>query len=109
LTQSAAETAALPVSLSHHWPVEDGGAQSAFSWRTHVAELAEFIVNMNVGPVHLVGHSRGGCVAFHLANQYPSLVKTLTLADPAGPLQIDGTPEAAYRWRRLRFARKSLI
>ncbi|WLI90232.1 alpha/beta hydrolase [Massilia sp. R2A-15] len=85
----------VSVSLSHYWPVPDGGAESPFSWSTHVAELAEFIAGMDAGPVHLVGHSRGGCVAFHLARQYPALVKTLTLADPAGPLQIDGVAEAA--------------
>jgi pimeloyl-ACP methyl ester carboxylesterase len=85
----------VSLSLSHHWPVDDASNHSPFSWRTHVAELAEFIVGMDVGPVHLVGHSRGACVAFHLARLHPSLVKTLTLADPGGPLQIDGTPEAA--------------
>jgi pimeloyl-ACP methyl ester carboxylesterase len=61
----------------------------------HVAELAEFIAAMGMGPVHLVGHSRGGCVAFHLAREYPHLVKTLTLADPGGPLQSDETSEAS--------------
>jgi pimeloyl-ACP methyl ester carboxylesterase len=50
---------------------------------------------MGIGPVHLVGHSRGGCVAFQLARAHPHLVKTLTLADPGGPLQIDGTPQAS--------------
>ncbi|HEU4375419.1 MAG TPA: alpha/beta hydrolase, partial [Telluria sp.] len=82
-------------SLSHHWPADDACSQTVFSWRTHVAELAEFISGMDVGPVHLVGHSRGGCVAFQLAHLHPSLVKTLTLADPGGPLQIEGAAEAA--------------
>jgi len=50
---------------------------------------------MDLGPFHLVGHSRGGCVAFHVAREYTRLVKTLTLADPGGPLQIDGMPEAS--------------
>jgi pimeloyl-ACP methyl ester carboxylesterase len=85
----------VSVSLSHYWPVDDQSIQGDFSWRAHVAQLAEFITAMNLGPVHLVGHSRGGCVAFHLACQYPHLVKSLTLADPGGPLQIDGTPEAS--------------
>lgn len=85
----------VAVSLSHYWPIDEAGAQSVFSVKTHVAELAEFIAAMNVGPVHLVGHSRGGCVAFQLAREYPDLVKSLTLADPGGPLQIDGTPEAS--------------
>jgi pimeloyl-ACP methyl ester carboxylesterase len=85
----------VSVSLGHYWPGDDMAIQGTFSWSTHVAELAEFITAMDLGPVHLVGHSRGGCVAFQLARDYPYLVKSLTLADPGGPLQIDGTPEAA--------------
>ena len=85
----------VSVSLSHYWPASDACIQGEFGWKTHVAELAEFIAAMNLGPVHLVGHSRGGCVAFHVAREYPRLVKTLTLADPGGPLQIDRAPEAA--------------
>jgi pimeloyl-ACP methyl ester carboxylesterase len=85
----------VSLSLSHYWPADGACAERQFSWSTHVAELAEFIAGMDIGPVHLVGHSRGGCVAFQLARQFPHLVKTLTLADPGGPLQIDGVAEAA--------------
>jgi pimeloyl-ACP methyl ester carboxylesterase len=84
----------VSISLGHYWPVADAAVQGDFSWRAHVAQVAEFITAMNLGPVHLVGHSRGACVAFQLARAYPHLVKTLTLADPGGPLQIDGMPEA---------------
>ncbi|ALK96873.1 alpha/beta hydrolase [Massilia sp. WF1] len=87
----------VSVSLSHYWPLADAeaDAQGEFGWKAHVAELAAFIAAMNLGPVHLVGHSRGGCVAFHLAHEFPALVKTLTLADPGGALQVEGQPEAA--------------
>jgi len=87
----------VSVSLSHYWPLADAEAavQGEFSWKAHVAELAAFIAAMNLGPVHLVGHSRGGCVAFHLAHEFPALVKTLTLADPGGALQVEGQPETA--------------
>ncbi len=85
----------ISVSLSHYWPAGEACIQGEFGWQTHVAELAEFIEAIDLGPVNLVGHSRGGCVAFHLARDYPRLVKTLTLADPGGPLQIDGMPEAS--------------
>lgn len=85
----------ISLSLSHYWPLADAGNQAAFSWKTHVAQLAEFIAAMNVGPVHLVGHSRGACIAFQLAHAHPQLVKTLTLADPGGPLQIEGSAPAA--------------
>jgi pimeloyl-ACP methyl ester carboxylesterase len=84
----------VSLSLGHYWPGEDCSPQGEFSWRRHVGEVAEFIEAMNIGPVHLVGHSRGGCVAFHLARDYPHLVKTLTLADPGGTLQTaDGLEE----------------
>ncbi|EDZ99141.1 alpha/beta hydrolase fold [Burkholderia sp. H160] len=72
-------------SLSHYWPGIDAGACDEFSWRAHVNELAEFIMALDVGSVHLLGHSRGGCIAFHLAREYPRLVRTLTLVDPGGP------------------------
>jgi pimeloyl-ACP methyl ester carboxylesterase len=85
----------VSVSLSHYWPGNDAGVRSEFGWQSHVAELAGFIDAMGIGPVHLVGHSRGGCVAFQLARAYPQLVKSLTLADPGGPLQLDGTPQAS--------------
>jgi pimeloyl-ACP methyl ester carboxylesterase len=85
----------ISVSLSHYWPVGEACIQSEFGWETHVAELAEFIEAIDVAPVNLVGHSRGGCVAFQLARRHPRLVRTLTLADPGGPLQIDGMPDAA--------------
>lgn len=85
----------IPVSLSHYWPAADEDAPGPFNWATHVAELAEFIAALGLGPVHLVGHSRGASVAFNLARTYPDLVHTLTLADPGGPLQLDHAPEAA--------------
>ena len=81
-------------SLSHYWPAVEAGIQGDFSWQNHVDELAEFIDALDLGPVHLVGHSRGGSVAFNVARQHPHLVDTLTLADPGGPLHIDGMPEA---------------
>lgn len=84
----------ISVSLSHYWPGAATDLLAPFSWWSHVAELAEFVGALNVGPVHLVGHSRGGCIAFQLAREYPHLVKTLTLADPGGPLQVDGMDDA---------------
>ena len=79
-------------SLGHYWPQTSAFGRGDFSWAAHVAEVAEFIEALSLGPVHLVGHSRGGCIAFHLAREHPHVVKTLTLADPGGPLQA--TPQA---------------
>lgn len=85
----------IALSLSHYWPAVEAGIQNEFGWRSHVDELAEFIAALDLEPVHLVGHSRGGCVAFHLAREWPRHIRSLTLADPGGPLQKEGTREAA--------------
>lgn len=85
----------ISVSLSHYWPDHGTSMQREFGWKNHVAELAEFVAAMDIGPVHLLGHSRGGCVAFHLAREYAHLVKSLTLADPGGSLQVEGKPDAS--------------
>ncbi|MDR5824072.1 alpha/beta hydrolase [Caballeronia sp. LZ043] len=82
-------------SLSHYWPAVDAFVQGEFGWEAHVAEMAAFIETLELAPVHLVGHSRGGAIAFHLAREYPRLVKTLTLADPGGPLELETKSRSA--------------
>ena len=44
-----------------------------------VKHMAAFIRTMQLGPVHLVGHSSGGALVFYLAVEHPALVKTLTV------------------------------
>jgi 2-hydroxy-6-oxonona-2,4-dienedioate hydrolase len=51
----------------------------------------EFIQTMKLAPVHLVGHSAGGGIAFYVALEHPEVVRTLTVVSagpqmpPAGP------------------------
>ncbi len=53
-----------------------------------VAGLARDLVAaaraLDLGPVHLVGHSLGAAVALHAAHAEPSLARSLTLIAPAG-------------------------
>ncbi|WP_175673266.1 alpha/beta fold hydrolase [Burkholderia ambifaria] len=95
LASLSAHYRCIAPSLSHYWPAVEAGIQDEFSWQNHVDELAEFIDALDLGPVHLVGHSRGGSVAFNVARQHPHLVESLTLADPGGPLQQPGVRETA--------------
>ncbi|HEY3540655.1 MAG TPA: alpha/beta hydrolase [Trinickia sp.] len=80
----------VAVSLTHYWPLGGLPGTVPFSWSRHADELAEFIDKLGAGPAHMVAHSRGGCVAFHFALRYPERLRTLTLADPGGPLQTPG-------------------
>src|SRR5690242_15007433 len=51
-------------SLRHFWPARWDGAGDDFTPERHAEDLAAFVAALGIGPVHLVGHSRGGYVAF---------------------------------------------
>jgi pimeloyl-ACP methyl ester carboxylesterase len=53
--------------------------------------------SLDLGKVHLVGHSMGGMVAVELARSNPDMLRTLTLADPAGPVSLLGDEVAQQR------------
>jgi pimeloyl-ACP methyl ester carboxylesterase len=73
---------AVAVSLRHYFPERWDGKGGNFSWKQHVADTIAFINALNAGPVDLIGHSRGGVVAFEIARAQPSLLRSLTLAEP---------------------------
>jgi len=54
-----------------------------FSAKTEAEDLAALIQQLNLGRVHLVGHSFGGLVSLFLTKNHPELVQTLTLSEPA--------------------------
>ena len=49
------------------------------------AQLGEIIQRMNLGPVHLVGHSFGGCIATKFSIDNPDLVDSLCIIDSPFP------------------------
>ena len=71
----------ISVSLRHYYP-EPWKGEGEFSLKLHSEDLAAFIERLG-GPVHLVGHSRGGPVALATAHARPDLVRKLVLMDPA--------------------------
>ena len=62
-------------------PWADSGEK--YSLATHADDLAVFIRELRTGPVHVVGWSYGGAIAFALAVQHPELVKSLFLHEPS--------------------------
>jgi pimeloyl-ACP methyl ester carboxylesterase len=83
----------IAVSLRHFYPEIWDGKGADFSADQHAKDLAVFIRRLDAGPVHLVGHSYGGDVAFLVAKHNPELLLSLTLADPA-PLEGISPPTA---------------
>lgn len=78
----AAQRRVIAVSLRHYWPESWDGKGDGFSAQQHADDLVGFITTLGAGPVDLVGHSRGGTVAWLLARQQPQLLRSLTLAEP---------------------------
>jgi pimeloyl-ACP methyl ester carboxylesterase len=62
-------------------PWKDDGRR--FSVATHADDLEKVMSSLNAGPVHLVGYSYGGAVATTAALKNPSLVRSLTVYEPA--------------------------
>jgi pimeloyl-ACP methyl ester carboxylesterase len=76
----------IAVSLRHCWPERWNGDGDDFTTQQHTKDVAAFISTLKAGPVHLLGHSRGGHVAFRVAQYYPDLVRALVLVEPGGVL-----------------------
>lgn len=79
----------IAVSLRHCWPERWDGEGPGFTIEQHAADVAGFIAALQTGPVHLLGHSRGGNVAFRVAQHFPDAVRSLVLQEPGGVLGKD--------------------
>lgn len=87
----------LAPSLRRYWPERWDGTGPGFSIAEHAEQLLNFVTQTVGGPVHLVGHSRGGRVALEAALRDPGLVRSLTLADPGQPLPGNHDPRGDFR------------
>jgi esterase len=98
----------IAVSLRHFYPEIWDGRGDDFSVDQHAADLAAFVKKLNLGKVHLLGHSRGGAVALLVAIKTPELIKSLILSDASGlEMLLPDTPEnqkLAAEGRELRAA-----
>ena len=79
-------------SLRRFFPEVWDGKGGGFTIPQHVADTVAFIEGLKLGPVHLMGHSRGGHIAFRVAQARPDLIKRLILAEPGGELDATLLP-----------------
>jgi pimeloyl-ACP methyl ester carboxylesterase len=79
-------------SLRHYWPDHCDETSATFTTHQHALDLGALIDALGEGPVDLCGHSRGGYVAFRVAQLFPEKVRALVLADPGGPVDISDDP-----------------
>lgn len=75
-------------SLRHYFPEQWDGAGAGFTTQQHVDDLLALLDQLP-GPVHLLGHSRGGNICLRVALAVPQKLRSLTLADPGGDFADD--------------------
>lgn len=85
-----------------HWDAVGGDYLMA----QHVDDVIGFIESLAAGPVDLVGHSRGGHIAFRVTQQRPDLLRKVVLAEPGGELDesLDPSVDQATLGRPAWFA-----
>ena len=82
-------------SLRHFFPAQWDGVGDTYSIAQHVSDVIAFIEKLDLGPVDLMGHSRGGHICFRVAQQRPDLLRRLVLAEPGGELDASLDPDYA--------------
>jgi pimeloyl-ACP methyl ester carboxylesterase len=53
-----------------------------YSVTAHSKDLTQFLKTLDIGPVHLVGHSYGAFASLMTALEHPELLRSLTLGEP---------------------------
>ncbi len=87
----------IAVSPRHHYPEKWNGIGDDYSVALHAADVAAMIKKLNLGKVHLLGHSRGGSIAVTVASRSPEVIRTLILEEAnMEPLM----PETAEKQKR---------
>lgn len=83
----------ISYSRRYHYPNEWIKDLTDFSITMHARDLAALIKALNLPPVHLIGHSYGGSIAFLVARDHPEVIRSLTLAEPSLVPLLKTTPE----------------
>lgn len=82
----------IAVSLRRFFPEHWDGAGDDYRVAQHVSDVIAFIEQVTPRPADLMGHSRGGHIAFRVAQQRPDLLRKVVLAEPGGDLDATLDP-----------------
>ena len=83
----------ISYSRRFNYPNTNTAEVNDFSQDSEAEDLAAFIQELDIAPVHIVGHSFGGMVAISLAKKYPHLVRSLVLSEPPVVEWLKDIPE----------------
>jgi len=85
----------ISVSLRRFFPEHWDGVGDDYLMVQHIADMIGFLEKLGDGPVDLMGHSRGGHIAFRVAQLRPDLLRRLVLAEPGGEFDATLDPSAS--------------
>lgn len=71
-----------------------------YSIAQFAGDVAGFLSELELSPVHLVGISMGGMVAFDFAIRFPDSLKSLTIVNSYPETRIETIKELFLAWRR---------
>ncbi len=74
-----------------------------YSIRMFAEDTAALIHALEVAPVHVVGISMGGMVAFELAAHFPELLRSLMIVNSYPEMRVETFQEHLQIWRRYMF------
>lgn len=82
----------VSLSLRYHYPNAWPDNGENYSVTQHVEDVAQFIRQLNVGKVHLVGSSFGGRLVGYVALKYPELLRSVVMGEPSiiAPASAEG-------------------
>lgn len=82
----------VSLSLRYHYPNAWPDRGENYSMTQHVEDVAQFIRQLDVGKVHLVGNSFGGRLVGYVALKYPELLRSVTMGEPSiiSPTSAEG-------------------
>ena len=80
-----------------------GKPPGPYSIELFAEDVAALISELRTGPLHILGISMGGMVAFELAVRFPGLVRSLVIVNSYPEMRVETFREHLQVWRRFFF------